>query len=34
MTCEEILEMDRYVENGEERHELLEIIQAFLALVG
>lgn len=32
MTVEEILEMDRCYENGEERHELLEIINTFMEL--
>ena len=32
MTSDEILEMDRYEENGVEHHELKEIIQTFLAL--
>jgi len=32
MTCDEILEMDRYVENGVEHHELKEIIEEFLRL--
>ena len=32
MSCDEILEMDRYEDDGVERHELKEIAQAFLAL--
>lgn len=32
MTSDEILAMDRYEENGRERHELREIIEALLAL--
>lgn len=32
MTCEEILAMDRYIDDGEERHELLEILSALLTL--
>ena len=32
MSCDEILEMDRYDENGVEHHELQEIIEALLAL--
>jgi putative ATP-dependent endonuclease of OLD family len=32
MSCGEILEMDQYVEDGVEHHELKEIIQTFLAL--
>lgn len=32
MSCEEILEMDRYEENGAEHHELKEIVETFLAL--
>ncbi|MEW6771702.1 MAG: AAA family ATPase [Bacillota bacterium] len=34
MSCDEILQMDRYEENDAEHHELLEIVQAFLALTG
>lgn len=34
MTCDEILERDRYEEGGIERHELKEIVQAFLGLAG
>jgi len=34
MSCDEILQMDRYEEDGIEHHELLEIVQAVLALVG
>lgn len=33
MSCDEILEMDRYEENGIEHHELLEIVEAVLGLV-
>jgi hypothetical protein len=33
MTCDEILEMDRYVENGVEHHELKEIVEEFLRLL-
>jgi putative ATP-dependent endonuclease of OLD family len=32
MTCAEILDMDRYEDNGTKHHELLEILEAFLAL--
>lgn len=32
MTCDEILEMDLYVENGTERHELQEIVEELLSL--
>lgn len=32
MSCEEILEMDRYEENGAEHHELKEIVETLLAL--
>jgi len=32
MTCDEILEMDRYEENGTERHELQEIVEELLSL--
>lgn len=32
MSCDEILEMDRYEEGDVEHHELKEIVQAFLAL--
>lgn len=32
MSCDEILEMDRYEDDGVERHKLKEIAQAFLAL--
>ena len=32
MSCDDILEMDRYEENGVEHHELLEIAQEFLSL--
>jgi len=32
MTCEEILEMDRYEKEGVEHHELMEIVQALLTL--
>jgi hypothetical protein len=32
MSCEEILEMGRYEEDGVEHHELKEIVRAFLAL--
>jgi hypothetical protein len=32
MTCEEILEMDKYVINGTEHHELKEIVEIFLKL--
>lgn len=34
MSCEEILQMDRYEDGGVEHHELLEIVQAFLRLAG
>jgi len=34
MSCDEILQMDRYEEDGTEHHELLEIVQTFLELVG
>ncbi len=34
MSCEEILEMDHYEENGVEHHELKEIVEALLALPG
>jgi putative ATP-dependent endonuclease of OLD family len=34
MSCDEILNADRYHENGVEHHEMVEITQAFLALVG
>ena len=33
MSADHILERDKYVENGQERHEILEIIQACLSLV-
>lgn len=32
MSCDEIVEMDRYDENGVEHHELNEIVEALLAL--
>lgn len=32
MSCEDILQMDRYEENGIERHELKEIVETLLAL--
>jgi len=32
MSCDEILEMDCYEEDGVQHHELMEITQAFLAL--
>jgi len=32
MTCDEILEIDRYEEDGVERHELKEIAERLLAL--
>jgi hypothetical protein len=32
MTCDEILEMDRYMENGVEHHELKEIVEEILRL--
>jgi len=32
MTCDEILEMDRYEENGTERHELQEMVEELLSL--
>ena len=32
MSCDEILERDKYEENGTERHELKEILQDLLAL--
>ncbi len=34
MSCDEILEMDRYEEGGKEHHELLEIVRAILQLGG
>lgn len=34
MSCEEIMQMDLYENDGVERHELLEIVQRFLELVG
>jgi hypothetical protein len=32
MSCDEILEMDQYKEDGVEHHELKEIIESLLAL--
>jgi predicted ATP-dependent endonuclease of OLD family len=34
MSCDEILEMDCYEENGTEHHELLELVHAFFSLSG
>jgi hypothetical protein len=32
MSAEQILERDRYMENGEEKHELVEVIEDFVTL--
>ena len=34
MSCDEILQMDRYEKDGTEHHELLELVHAFLSLTG
>jgi hypothetical protein len=33
MTCEEILENDTYWENGEEKHEMIELIKDLIGMV-